>query len=65
MCDGQRANGVFRQITPVGGIDFYMNAMDGSAGWSDAGVLIPYRIYKKYGDIRILEDNYGAMRRLR
>ena len=63
MCDGQRANGVFRQITPVGGIDFYMNAMDGSAGWSDAGVLIPYRIYKKYGDIRILEENYDAMRR--
>ena len=63
MCDGQRANGVFRQITPVGGIDFYMNSMDGSAGWSDAGVLIPYRIYKKYGDIRILEENYEAMRR--
>ena len=63
MCDGQRKNGVFRQITPVGGIDFYMNAMDGSAGWSDAGVLIPYRIYRKYGDIRILEENYEAMRR--
>lgn len=63
MCDGQRKNGVFRQITPVGGIDFYMNAMDGSAGWSDAGVLIPYRIYKKYGDLRILNDNYEAMRR--
>ena len=63
MCDGQRRNGVFRQITPVGGIDFYMNAMDGSAGWSDAGVLIPYRIYKKFGDKRILEDNYEAMRR--
>ena len=63
MCDGQRKNGVFRQITPVGGIDFYMNAMDGSAGWSDAGVLIPYRIYKKYGDLRILEDNYAAMKK--
>ena len=61
MCDGRRRNGVFRQITPMGGIDFYMNAMDGSAGWSDAGVLIPYRIYKKYGDLRILEDNYEAM----
>ena len=63
MCDGRRRNGVFRQITPMGGIDFYMNAMDGSAGWSDAGVLIPYRIYKKYGDLRILEDNYEAMRK--
>ena len=63
MCDGQRRNGLFRQITPVGGIDFYMNSMDGSAGWSDAGVLIPYRIYERYGDIRILAENYEAMRR--
>ena len=63
MCDGQRRNGVFRQITPVGGIDFYMNSMDGSAGWSDAGVLIPYRIYKKFGDMRILVENYEAMRK--
>ena len=63
MCDGQRKNGVFRQITPVGGIDFYMNAMDGSAGWSDAGVLIPYRIYKRYGDIRILSENYESMKK--
>ena len=63
MCDGQRKNGNFRQITPMGGIDFYMNVMDGSPGWSDAGVLIPYRIYEKYGDKRILENNYDAMRR--
>lgn len=63
MCDGQRKNGVFRQITPRGGIDRYMNTMDGSAGWSDAGVLIPYRIYRKYGDKRILQDNYEAMKR--
>ena len=63
MCDGQRKNGIFRQITPVGGIDFYMNAMDGSAGWSDAGVLIPYRIYKRYGDVRILSKNYEAMKK--
>ena len=63
MCDGQRHNGVFRQITPTGGTDFYMNPMDGSPGWSDAGVLIPYRIYNRYGDIRILEENYEAMRK--
>lgn len=63
MMDGQRKNGKFRQITPKGGIDFYMNAMDGSAGWSDAGVLIPYRIYKRYGDTRILSQNYDAMKK--
>ena len=61
--DGQRKNGKFRQITPKGGIDFYMNFMDGSAGWSDAGVLIPYRIYKRYGDKKILESSYAAMKK--
>lgn len=63
MIDGQRKNGKFRQITPKGGIDFYMDFMDGSAGWSDAGVLIPYRIYKRYGDKKILESSYAAMKR--
>ena len=63
MIDGQRKNGKFRQITPKGGIDFYMDFMDGSAGWSDAGVLIPYRIYKRYGDKKILESSYTAMKK--
>lgn len=63
MIDGQRKNGKFRQITPKGGIDFYMDFMDGSAGWSDAGVLIPYRIYKRYGDQKILENSYDAMKK--
>lgn len=63
MIDGQRKNGKFRQITPKGGIDFYMDFMDGSAGWSDAGVLIPYRVYKRYGDKKILESSYAAMKK--
>lgn len=63
MLDGQRKNGKFRQITPKGGVDFYMDFMDGSAGWSDAGVLIPYRIYKRYGDQKILENSYDAMKK--
>lgn len=40
-----------------------MNSMNGSAGWSDAGVFIPYDIYRQYGDKRILENNYPAMTR--
>ena len=63
MLDGRRKNGKFRQITPKGGVDFYMDFMDGSAGWSDAGVLIPYRIYKRYGDQKILENSYAAMKK--
>ena len=38
-----------------------MRPMDGSAGWSDAGVFIPFDIARMYGDWSILEENYGAM----
>lgn len=61
LCDAQRKNGCFTQIAPLGGVDNYMNAMDGSAGWSDAGVLIPSDVYAAYGDRKILEENYDAM----
>ena len=61
LVDEQKRNGKFTQIVPGGGIDFYMTFMDGSPGWSDAGILIPYRIWKLYGDERILSDNYVAM----
>lgn len=61
LCDAQHKNGCFTQIAPVGGVDSYMNAMDGSAGWSDAGVLIPWDVYAAYGDRKILEENYDAM----
>lgn len=63
MTDEQKKNGCFRQISPNGGVDSYMHAMDGSVGWSDAGVMIPYRQWKLYGDRQILEANYEAMRR--
>lgn len=29
-----------------------------SAGWSDAAVIIPWRLYEAYGDIQILEENF-------
>ncbi|MFT7588673.1 MAG: alpha-L-rhamnosidase, partial [Limisphaerales bacterium] len=34
----------------------------GAAGWADAAVLIPWRHYWMYGDIRILEDQYPSMK---
>ena len=61
--DIQHRNGNFTQIAPIGGVDRYMYTMDGSAGWSDAGVLIPWVIYTQYGDKRVLEENYSSMRR--
>ncbi|MBR3553386.1 MAG: family 78 glycoside hydrolase catalytic domain [Clostridia bacterium] len=63
ICDAQHKNGCFTQIAPVGGVDFYMNAMDGSAGWSDAGVFIPFRLYLQYGDKAMLQTYYDRMKR--
>lgn len=36
---------------------------DGSCGWSDAIMIIPWNHYMAYGDIRVLRDNYPAMRK--
>lgn len=63
LCDEQKKNGCFGQIAPSGGVDFYMNFMDGSAGWSDAGVFIPYRLYKKYNDVLFIEKYFANMKR--
>lgn len=63
LTDWQRKDGAFPQIAPHGGVDFYMNTLDGSVGWADAGVLIPYRYWKLFGDERFVADNYAAMKR--
>lgn len=61
LVDTMTPEGCFTQIAPYGGVDAYMNTMNGSAGWSDAGVFIPYDIYKQYGDTAILKANYPQM----
>ncbi|MBQ8610958.1 MAG: family 78 glycoside hydrolase catalytic domain [Oscillospiraceae bacterium] len=63
LTDWQRKNGAFPQIAPAGGVDFYMETMNGSVGWADAGVLIPYRYWKLFGDMDFLRENYAAMAR--
>ncbi len=61
--DWQRRDGNLPQIAPAGGVDFYMDTMNGSPGWSDVGILMPYRYWKKYGDRAILERYYGGMKK--
>lgn len=61
--DWQKTDGKLPQIAPYGGVDFYMSFMDGSVGWSDAGVLIPYRFWKLYGDDSLIRRHYDGMAR--
>ena len=61
--DWQKRDGRLPQIAPYGGVDPYMNTMNGSVGWSDVGILIPYRFWKLYGDKQVLIDYYDRMKR--
>jgi len=57
----QGANGGVPNIVP----DFVRpGKMDkgGVAGWGDAAVLIPWRLYQVYGDQTVLEDQYESMK---
>ncbi len=61
--DWQKRDGRLPQIAPYGGVDFYMWTLNGSVGWSDIGVLLPYRFWKKHGDRQILTEYYDRMKK--
>lgn len=63
LYDWQKKNGCLPQIAPEGGTDFYMASMNGSVGWADAGVLMPYALWKQYGDGDVLQSYLPGMRR--
>ena len=62
MYDWQRKSGCLPQIAPSGGTDFYMYTMNGSVGWADAGVIMPYVLWKQYGDKQTLRSAYPGLR---
>ncbi len=58
----QHEDGLVENIAPVnnkGGM--ISNMLQGSAGWGDACVLVPWALYEAYGDKQILEENYSMM----
>ncbi|MBO6128573.1 MAG: family 78 glycoside hydrolase catalytic domain [Pseudobutyrivibrio sp.] len=61
--DWQKKDGNLPMIAPYGGVDSYMNGMNGSVGWSDIGILYPLYFYQMNGDIRILKKYYPQMRK--
>lgn len=63
LFDWQKKSGCLPQIAPEGGTDFYMKGMNGSVGWADAGVLMPYTLWKQYGDTDVLKKFLPGMRR--
>ncbi|MCF0135369.1 MAG: family 78 glycoside hydrolase catalytic domain [Lachnospiraceae bacterium] len=58
----QKEDGLVTNIAPVNDSgSFISNMLQGSAGWGDACVLVPWALYEVYGDKRILEENYDMM----
>jgi len=55
----QRQDGAYPYVAP----NTFPSDGYGATGWADAGVIIPWELYLSYGDKRILEENYAAMRR--
>lgn len=59
--DGQllyNRDGAVPDTAPLGGDN---RKTGGCAGWGDACVIVPWEMYRAYGDISILEDNYDMM----
>ncbi|MFB4300577.1 family 78 glycoside hydrolase catalytic domain [Actinomadura sp. NTSP31] len=44
-----------RRASPEGGLN-------GSAGWGDAAVIVPWEIWRAYGDLDLLREQYPSMR---
>ena len=56
--DSQMPGGWFADHAPTFGPGDGWNV-----GWSDAGIICPYTIWKTYGDTRVIREHYPAMKR--
>ncbi len=56
--DSQHEDGQYTDVIPEVRI-----VGSGATAWSDAGIIVPYTIWKLYGDITILADHYSSMKK--
>ena len=57
MRDSQHEKGGFPGVAPSA--QYGNNPM--RLGWADAGVIVPYQVWKQFGDVKIIEENWAAM----
>ncbi len=58
ILDAQSPEGAYPDVAPRLAFE-----RDGAPAWADAGVIVPWMIYQRYGDVRILERHWDAMER--
>ena len=55
--DSQHGDGSYPSVAP-----FAQYGNEGHRlGWSDAGVIVPYQVWRQFGDTAIIEENWAAM----
>jgi alpha-L-rhamnosidase len=61
--DDQAENGRFPDFAPNPYTALDKDTFFGAPAWADAGVIVPWRVYQNYADVRILEENFESARR--
>lgn len=55
----QRANGAVTDVVP----DLHNWQSYGSSAWADVAVIVPYWVYRTYGDTEIIKDQFESMKK--
>ncbi|MBO5066750.1 MAG: family 78 glycoside hydrolase catalytic domain, partial [Clostridia bacterium] len=55
----QRENGAITDVVP----DLHKWDSCGSSAWADVGVIVPYWVYRTYGDTEIIKDQFESMKK--
>ena len=58
MRDSVAPNGYFPDVAPRGAFGGC-----GQAAWGDAGIVVPYRVWRQFADAEIVRENWAAMMR--
>ena len=61
--DAQSPEGAFPDVAPLLLGSGLMDLRWGAPAWGDAGVVVPWTVYRTYDDTRIVERHYDAMAR--
>lgn len=65
IADAQTPEGIFPDTAPRlrEGENFVgLDGLGGAAGWADAGIIIPWVLWRFYGDTRVIERYWEAMK---
>jgi len=57
LTDAQQADGAFTDVAPD------VLGWAGKAGWGDAGVIVPYTVWQRFGDTGVIDKHFTAMTR--